>query len=75
MMWIPVCPVEVTSSSISRMKSAPACNFSDSLPSAHSCLIPFRRPTTKSKQECCMGDGRHRRGTFPRIVYPALHLK
>lgn len=47
MMWIPVFPVEVTSSLISRMKSAPACNFNDSFPSAHSCLIPFRRPATK----------------------------
>lgn len=57
MIWIFVFPVEVTSSSTSRMKSAPACNFSDSLPSAHSCLIPFRRPTTKSKPNAAWGMG------------------
>lgn len=56
-MWIPVFPGEVASSSISRMKSAPACNFNDSLPSAHSCLIPFRRPTTKSKPNAAWGMG------------------
>lgn len=67
MMWIPVCPMEVTSSSISRMKSAPACNFSDSLPSAHSCLIPFRRPTTKSKPNAAWGMGGTVEGHFQEL--------
>lgn len=77
MMWTPVFPVEVTSSSIQRTKSAPTCHFSDSLPSARSWLT--LQETCPQEQTGMLSGGwreapqRNREaqapeGTFSRIV-------